>query len=260
MSTSITPPDARARLTHLPQLRRWITVPLLLVLVTLILGFGVKLFPRLSGAEFRIDQLLSRDHIAVGNAIALTINTVLSPPAIILILLLLFAFLLFVRRSPVNSFAVTSVAAVGWLSSEVFKLLVAQPRPDLHLLQNPLVPSDGSGSFPSGHTTFAVAFAIAIYFLARGTRWAVSAAIVGLGFALVVAASRLYLGVHYASEVLGSFLVATAVIAFYTGLWNRYGMRVLNRIPFLDRIGPIPSTDHQPHDRRSTGRPVPDAR
>jgi membrane-associated phospholipid phosphatase len=185
----------------------------------------------------------------------LTINTVLSPPGIILILLVLCAVLLFARRSPVNAFAACSVAAVGWLSSEVFKLLVGQARPDAHLLQNPLVPADGAGSFPSGHTTFAVAFAIAIYFLARGTRWAIPAAIVGLGFAIVVAGSRLYLGVHYPSDVLGSFLVATAATGFYTGVWNRYGVRVLSRIPFLARMGPIPATD-RPHGRRSTGTPA----
>jgi undecaprenyl-diphosphatase len=259
MSTFLTPADPRVRLARLPQLRRWIIVPLLLVLVTLILGFGVKLIPGLSATEFRVDQLLSRHHNVVGNAIALTINTVLSPPGIILILLVLFAFLLVVRRSPVNAFAACSVAAVGWLSSETFKLLVAQPRPDAHLLQNPLVPADGAGSFPSGHTTFAVAFAIAIYFLARGTRSALVAAIAGLGFSLVVAGSRLYLGVHYPSDVLGSFLVATAAIGFYTGVWNRYGVRILSRILFLARIGPIPATD-RPRGRRSTGAPAPDGR
>ena len=142
----------------------------------------------------------------------------MSLAAIILILLMLFVFLLVVRRSPVNAFAITTVVAVGWLSSEVFKLLVAQPRPDAHLLQNPLLPSDGSGSFPSGHTTFDVAIAIAIYFLACRTRWATPAAIIGPGFALYAAGSRLYLGVHYPSDVPGSLLVAPAAICVYTGL------------------------------------------
>ncbi|TFD10015.1 phosphatase PAP2 family protein [Cryobacterium sp. TMT1-2-2] len=201
--------DPRARLARLPQLRWWISVSLLLVLVTLILGFAVKLNPRLSGAEFRIDELLSRDHLAVGNTIALTINAVLSPPGIILILLVLFAFLLIVRRSPVNAFAVT--------------------------------------------------FAIAIYFIARGTRGATPAAIIGLGFALLVAGSRLYLGVHYPSDVLGSFLVAPAAICIYTGLWTQYGMHILNWIPFLDRIGPIPPTP-QPRGRPATRPSAPETR
>lgn len=258
MSPTPTSADPRVRLARLPQLRRWIAVPLLLVLVTLILGFGVKLIPGVSGFEFGLDEFLSRHHNPVGNAIALTINTVLSPPGIILILAAVFLILLLVRRSPVNAVAVCSVAGLGWLSSEVFKLLVAQPRPNALLLANPLVPAESSGSFPSGHTTFAAAFAIALRFLARHTRAQIPVALLGAASAIVVAASRLYLGVHYASDVLGSFLVASAAIGFYTGLWNRYGLPILNRLPLLARIGPIPITN-QPRGRRSTARPAPDA-
>ena len=240
MTTLTTPADPRVRLSRLPQLTGWVTVPLVLVLTTLLLVFAVKLTPAAATLEFRVDQLLGRHHNPIGDAVALTINTVLSPPGIIAILLTLFAFLLLVRRSPVNACAVCSTIAVGWLSSEIFKLLVAEPRPSAHLLLHPLVQADGSGSFPSGHTTFAVAFAIGIYFLARGTRWAVATAVGGLAFAFLVAGSRLYLGVHYPSDVAGSFLVAPAAIIFYSGLWNRYGLGLLRLIPFMSRIGPIP--------------------
>src|SRR5665647_218568 len=128
-----------------------------------------------------------------------------------------------------------------WLSSEAFKLVVAEPRPNVHNLSHPLITSDGSGSFPSGHTTFAVSLAIAIYFLARRTKWSKVVFISGLVFAVAVAASRLYLGVHYPSDVLGSFLVAATAVSFFTGLWNRYAVQVLNGVPFLDRLGPIPA-------------------
>ena len=251
MTTLTTPADPRVRLSRLPQLTRWVTIPMLLVLATLLLGFAVKLTPAAAALEFRVDQRLSAHHNPIGDAIALTINTVLSPPGIIAILVALFVFLLVVRRTPVNAFAICSTIAVGWLSSEAFKLLIGEPRPNAHLLQHPLVAADGSGSFPSGHTTFAVAFAIGIFLLARGTRWAIAAAIGGAAFALLVAGSRLYLGVHYPSDVAGSFLVATAAITFYSGLWNRYGLRLLNRIPFLSRIGPVPPAEIL-RGRRST--------
>ncbi len=243
MTRLTTPADTRVRLTRLPQLNRWITVPLTLALVTLILGFAVKLNPAVASFEFRVDQGLGAHHNIVGDSIAVFINTVLSPPGIIVILLLLFAFLLLVRRSPVNAFAVCSTIAVGWLSSEIFKVIVGEPRPDARRLPHPLVSADGSGSFPSGHTTFAVAFAIGIFFLARGTRWAVAAGVGGAAFAVLVAGSRVYLGVHYPSDVVGSFLVATAAIVFYSGLWNRYGLALLRRIPLLSRIGPIPAAE-----------------
>jgi membrane-associated phospholipid phosphatase len=254
---SDSPADPRVRLARLPQARRWIIMPLLLVLATLALGFTVKLSPGSASAEFRVDQLLSKHHNLLGDATALTIDTVLSPPGIILILLVMFALLLFVRRSPVNAFAVCSVIAVGWLSSEVFKLLVAQPRPDAHLLQHPLVPAEGAGSFPSGHTTFAVALALGIYFLARETRWVVPVVICGLLFTVLVAGSRLYLGVHYPSDIAGSFLVATAAITFYAGLWNRYGVPVLRRVTLLNRLGPVPTPD-QPGRHRSIANSAPE--
>ncbi len=230
----------RTRLAVLPQWRHWIVAPVIFGVVALTLGFVVKWVPSIAATEFGVDEALDRSHNGVFDAIAVAINAVLAPPAILVILVLVFLFLLLVRKSPVNAVAVCSVAAIGWLSSEVFKVIVSQPRPDQHLLQNVLVAGDGSDSFPSGHTTFAVSLAIALYFLARNTRWSKLVFVVVLVFALTVAVSRVYLGVHYPSDTVGSFLVAGTAISFYTGLWNRYGLWVLNRVPLLDRFGPIP--------------------
>jgi membrane-associated phospholipid phosphatase len=230
----------QTRLAVLPQWHHWIVVPVIIGVITLALGFAVKWVPSIASTEFGSDKLLDRTHNAVFNAIALVINTVLAPPGILVILVLLFLFLLLFRKSPVNAVAVCSVAAIGWLSSEVFKVIVSQPRPDQYLLQNVLVAGDGSDSFPSGHTTFAVSLAIALYFLARNTEWSKLVFVVVLVFALTVAVSRVYLGVHYPSDTVGSFLVAGTAISFYTGLWNRYGLWVLNRVPLLNRFGPIP--------------------
>jgi len=230
----------QTRLAVLPQWRHWIVVPVILAGVTLALGFTVKWVPSIAATEFGADRVLDRNHNVVFDAIALAIDTILAPPGILVILVLLFLFLLLIRKSPINAVAVCSVAAIGWLSSEVFKAIVSQPRPDQHLLRNVLVAGDGSDSFPSGHTTFAVSLAIALYFLARNTRWSKFVLVVVLVFALTVAVSRVYLGVHYPSDTVGSLLVAGTAISFYTGLWNRYGLRILNRAPLLGSFGPIP--------------------
>lgn len=250
-------PDPGVRLARLPQVRRWITVPVTLVVATLVLGFSVKLIPGLASAEFNVDLLFEQYHGTAGDVIALAIDTALSPTGIIVILLVLFALLLSVRRSPVSAFAVCSAIAVGWLSSALFKQIVDQSRPDAHLLQHPLVAAESSGSFPSGHTTFAVALAIGVYFLARGSRWVILAVVGGVAFSLLVAFSRLYLGVHYPSDVAGSFLVAAAAITVYSGLWNRYGLRMLRRIPVLQRIGQIPPAE-LPRGRQLAEGPTPE--
>jgi membrane-associated phospholipid phosphatase len=237
---------ARTRLARLPQPRHPYQRTITLLLATLIVGFTVKWVPGLAQTEFRLDQALSRHHNPPLNVLALSINTVLSPPGIVAIMIVVFLLLLLVTRSPVNAIAVGVVATLGWLSSEAFKIVVAQPRPNEALLQNPLVPSDGSGSFPSGHTTFAVSLAVALYFFARGTRGAKATFVGGVLVVLVVGASRLYLGVHYPSDVLGSVLAAATTISLVTYLWNRFGMMLLNRIPWLSRIGPIPPAPTQP--------------
>ncbi|WP_166788323.1 phosphatase PAP2 family protein [Cryobacterium sp. MDB2-33-2] len=211
-----------------------------LALVTLALGFTVKWIPQLQNAELKLDQVISQHHLAGLDTIALIIQTLLSPPGILIILSITFLFLLLVTRSPVNAIAVVSVAGIGWLSSEAFKIVVAQPRPTQALLQNSLIPNDGTGSFPSGHTTFAVAFAIACCFLARQTRWSRLTLTGGILFVVVVGLSRLYIGAHYPSDIIGSVLVAATTTSLVTVLWNKHALSAMTRTPFLNRFGPLP--------------------
>lgn len=86
----------------------------------------------------------------------------------------------------------------------VFKLVFARPRPALF---PPLVAEHGF-SFPSGHVTASVvAYGLLAIWLWRAHHrfWAVVAA----GWVLVVALSRIYLGVHYPSDTLGSMTFAS---------------------------------------------------
>ncbi len=87
----------------------------------------------------------------------------------------------------------------------VIKNLVARPRPfltfpELELLVKPLM----SYSFPSGHTcsSFAAAFALAFGFRGKGGGWAY------LGAALI-ALSRIYVGIHYPTDIIAGAAVGT---------------------------------------------------
>jgi undecaprenyl-diphosphatase len=97
---------------------------------------------------------------------------------------------------------IPTIAFSDQLNSYFLKYLIVRPRPchvlpDVHLLVG-----CGSGySFPSSHAvnTFAAALVLA-YFLPRGT-WAF------FSFAVIVAFSRVYVGVHYPSDVLGGSII-----------------------------------------------------
>ena len=232
---------AAVRMAALPQLRHWIAVPLTAAVLIVAAGLALRFTPALTAADMSVDAELSHDHTAPLTAVAMFINVVFSPAGGVLMITALCLFLLLVRRSPVNAIATGLVAAGAWVSSELFKVLVARHRPDSSALFNPLVPEPGTDSFPSGHVALASALAIAIFLLARGTRWQRPAAILGIGVAASVAFSRVYLGVHYPTDVTASFLTAATGAVFVTGLWNRFGLAVLARMPVLAKLGPVPA-------------------
>lgn len=87
----------------------------------------------------------------------------------------------------------------------LIKFLEARPRPGAALV------AESSFSFPSGHATVAAAlYGFIIYFLWKNLKsdfWRWFFLIFGLVLILLIGFSRLYLGVHYLSDVLGGYLV-----------------------------------------------------
>lgn len=101
----------------------------------------------------------------------------------------------------------------------VLKHLVARPRPWLmveglvHLIEE-----GDPNSFPSGHTTAAFASCV-VWFRTLPWKWGRVTALVaavGMGF------SRLYVGVHYPSDVLGGMAVGTLCAMAVLALAKRY--------------------------------------
>ena len=79
------------------------------------------------------------------------------------------------------------------------KPLVSRPRPWLAIEDFvSLVPEHDPNSFPSGHTNAAFAFALAVWACAP-KKWMKAAAV---AMAAVMGLSRLYVGVHFPSDVL----------------------------------------------------------
>jgi undecaprenyl-diphosphatase len=85
-----------------------------------------------------------------------------------------------------------------------------RPRPP-----SPHASAEGM-AYPSGHSAYAVALVACAIVLARGGHGlAARFALVGIAIALAVAIglSRVYLRVHYLSDVVGGFAISTAIFA-----------------------------------------------
>jgi len=225
------PPAVGTQFRALPQPRHWLPVGVMLCAAVVVLGIAVQLVPGDTTAELGVDQNLSLHHVAALTAVAMGINLLFGPVVgLLLIAVTALAIWLF-RRDLVTAVAFGLTACSGWVASEAFKLLFARQRPNPALLFDPLAPETGSNSFPSGHVSFAVALAFALYFLARGTRWARPVAVAGAAVALIVAWSRLYVGVHYPTDVAASFFAASAAAILLAGLWNRFAPALVERVP-----------------------------
>ena len=86
----------------------------------------------------------------------------------------------------------------------IIKNLVNRTRPfvaDPTLLQTMLVKLPSDSSFPSGHTSASVAAAVAIF--TRNKKWGIPAVVL----AVLIGVSRLYLTVHFPTDVIAGLLL-----------------------------------------------------
>jgi undecaprenyl-diphosphatase len=73
-----------------------------------------------------------------------------------------------------------------------------------------------TSSFPSGHSAAGVALWVAIALLvtwpASRRRWRTPAIVVGAAIAVAIGLSRLYRGMHFATDVLAGWILGTAAL------------------------------------------------
>ena len=95
----------------------------------------------------------------------------------------------------------------------------------------------GTDSFPSGHTSFvfSIVWALVIVLVKPGPNRRV-AIVTGAILVVVVGTSRLYLGVHYPSDVIGSVVISTAAIVLWLPVWNRLVEPVLLRSALISKL------------------------
>jgi undecaprenyl-diphosphatase len=221
----------------MPKVRHWVAVPLGLFVVAIGMGLVAAHTGLTAAHELALDaDVQTLRHPGLNTAV-IDVADVASPVAGVVVTAVITVFLL-LRRNPVQAVATFLVIAVGWNSSEIAKLIVARNRPPARFS---LQPEIGSNSFPSGHTAFAVSLAIAAAMLAYGTRWFVLTVVLGAAWTVLIGFTRLYIGAHYALDVVGSPLVSTAAIVFLTGLWHGWIRDNLYRVPLLAKFGDIPA-------------------
>ncbi|CAN7258284.1 phosphatase PAP2 family protein [Pseudoxanthomonas sp. LjRoot143] len=119
--------------------------------------------------------------------------------------------LLIARRWREATFAGVSFAGSALLNMAT-KQFFQRDRPTLWESIAP----EHTFSFPSGHAMGSATLAMVVVLLCWHTRWRWLAVALAGSFALLVGVSRIYLGVHYPSDILGGF---AAGIAWVSGVY-----------------------------------------
>lgn len=119
--------------------------------------------------------------------------------------LLLVLALAWKRRLREGLFAALALGGSALLNIAA-KQTFARVRPELWLSVAP----EHTWSFPSGHAMGSVTLVWVCLLLAWRTRWRWPVLLVAVPFALLVGLSRVYLGVHYPSDILAGWTAASA--------------------------------------------------
>ncbi len=173
-------------------------------------------------------------NVAVGSAVASLrgdldgvmafFTAIGDPPGMLLIALAFAAVLLAQGHGRDAAFFCVAVVS-GVVFAHLLKLFFAVERPAASYLVAPPEPF----SFPSGHAVAsAIVFGLVGYFVCRlvadagkPRAWGVAACAVCAACALLIALSRVYMGVHWPTDVLGGWLFAGAWLALSIGVHRR---------------------------------------
>lgn len=103
------------------------------------------------------------------------------------------------------------------IGDQIIKPLVGRARPFTHRDMELLIPLPGRYSFPSGHS--ASSFGAAVFLYLHNKKLGIPAFVL----AALIAFSRMYLYVHYPTDVLGGILLGTVCAVFVFRVFRRNG-------------------------------------
>jgi membrane-associated phospholipid phosphatase len=139
-------------------------------------------------------------------------------------LIVLTAVIFWVLGLRLEAVVVVGLSTVSAILDVLIKLLVARPRPTAGLVE--MFQRAMGSSFPSGHVMAYLAFWGLLFslgvILSTGWRWwRILLLVVSGSFVVLVGPSRIYLGDHWASDVLGSYLIGGVLLGITLGVYLR---------------------------------------
>jgi membrane-associated phospholipid phosphatase len=163
------------------------------------------------------------------------------------IVVLVAAGILFLRRAWVEALALIAASAGAGLLDACLKLWFHRDRPSVTWA----LARESSFSFPSGHAMLSlVVYGMILYLILRlshSRALDVAASLIALPLILAIGVSRVYLGIHYPSDILAGYLAGAiwllAVIVSLEALHRLFPTRILATTAPTHGAGPTLSPE-----------------
>lgn len=135
------------------------------------------------------------------------------------ILILVIILLLILKKEDGIILGISTISSV--LVNTIIKNIIRRPRPNhLRLI------TQGGYSFPSGHSMISVCvYGLLIYLVIKNiknTKLKIALTILLLFLILSIGLSRIYVGVHYPSDVLAGYLLASSLLIIIISLYDKF--------------------------------------
>lgn len=154
----------------------------------------------------------------------LLLSLIGNAPISVFITFATFTFFLIIKKR-FDAFIILLSSFGSILLSHFFKFLIDRPRPDPNLVLQ-LVTPETTPSFPSGHVLFYIGFFGVLLFLAYSELKMSQLRhflIVAFGIMMfAIGVSRIYVGAHWFSDVLGSYFIGTIWLYIVVSFYKRY--------------------------------------
>jgi membrane-associated phospholipid phosphatase len=131
------------------------------------------------------------------------------------VLVILTTVVFWARGVRLEAVFVAGLSTVSLLLNLLIKVQVARPRPTGHLVH--IMQTALGYSFPSGHVMAYIAywgllFCFGIILFQGRHWWRTTLLVTSAAFVVLIGPSRIYLGDHWASDVLGSYLIGGVLL------------------------------------------------
>ncbi|MDV2883873.1 phosphatase PAP2 family protein [Alkalihalophilus pseudofirmus] len=205
-------------------MKKKIPYKVLIPFILLFAFFLITTYSVLRGYTLSVDRLIVENIAAFHTDLLTKMMTFFSfigatrPVIVISLLFLGVIYLKYRHLQDVILFALVSLGSVTL--NVVLKMTIKRARPESSLIV------ESGYSYPSAHTMAAVSlYGMIIYLLWKHTS-TVKARIIlitfGVSMILMIAFSRIYLGVHYASDIIGGVLISSFWLLTLLTIFQRY--------------------------------------